>query len=719
MAAVWKDIRYGARLLARSPGFTLMAVLSLALGIGVNSAMFSIVNAVLWRRLPVPEPDRLVAIYTGERESRYDPSSYPDYVDFRDENQALSGLAAHNPVFLAYTKGQRTELILGEIVSGNYFSVLGIPAARGRTLLPSDDLAPGKSPVVVISHGFWQKRFASDPALVGRAIELNGRAFTVVGIAPEAFKGLSVGLAADVWVPMMMQSQVIPDKARRLDRRDAHWLLMTGRLKPGVTFDQARSQLETIAGRLGKRFPDSNGSRGIAVMPAGKVAVHPEADGALFGAAGLLMVVVGLVLCIASANIANLLLVRASARRREIAVRLAIGASRGQLVRQLLVESLLLALLGGAIGLLLAYWTIHLLVTFQPPMPVAISLNIGLDGRVLSFTLLLAVFTGLLCGLAPALRIRRPSLLLDLKGQTSAAPARQRFALRKLLVVVQVAVSLLLLIAAGLFLRSLGKAQSVDPGFRTHGSLITSFQLGLADYSEARGQAFSEQILERARTLPQVRSAALTDWVPLSLGLRTRAIFIEGQAPERKGKGVEIDSAAVDPAYFQTLGIGLFQGREFDARDRVGAPGVTVINQGMAHRFWPGENPLGKRFSIVGTGGPFLQVVGVVRNGKYRTLGEDPRAYFYLPLAQNYSPIVSLIVQTDGDMRGMAAALRGAVATIDPGMPIFEMSTSQPKYPSHRNPRCCLLFISPPLRCRSGNDRSRAPCARNGDGGHS
>ena len=333
--------------------------------------------------------------------------------------------------------------------------------------------------MAVISHTFWQRRFAGDPSLVGRTIKLNGRDFTVVGIAPERFKGLAVGLAADVWVPMMMQSQVMPDKPDRLDLRNAHWLLMTGRLKPRVALSQARSEMETVSHRLEQQYPDSNRGRGVSLMPAGKVAVHPEADGALRGAAGLLMVVVGLVLCIAAANIANLLLVRASARRREIAVRLAIGAGRGQLIRQLLVESVLLAFLGGVAGLLLASWTIRLLVAFQPPMPVAISLNIGLDTRVLLFTLLIAVLTGLLCGLAPALRIRQPDLVPDLKGQATAQPVR-RFALQNLLVVTQVSISLLLLIAASLFLRSLGKAESVDPGFRTHSALIVSFQFGLA-----------------------------------------------------------------------------------------------------------------------------------------------------------------------------------------------------------------------------------------------
>jgi predicted permease len=674
MTAVWKDVRYGARLLARSPGFTLVAVFSLTLGIGANSAVFSIVNAVLWRRLPVPEPDRLMALYTGESDSPYGPSSYPDYADFRDESRSFSGLAAHNPVFLAYSEGQQTELILGEIVSGNYFSVLGVPAAHGRTLLSGDDRVPGEAPVAVISHSFWQKRFAGNPAVVGQAIRLNGREFTVVGIAPEAFKGLSVGLAADVWVPMMMQSQVMPERAGQLDRRNAHWLLITGRLKPGVTLGQARSEMGTLARRLEQQFPDSNRDRGVSLVPADQVAVHPAVDGALLGAAGLLMVVVGLVLCIASANIANLLLVRASARRREIAMRLAIGASHGQLVRQLLIESLLLALLGGAAGLLLAYWTIRLLVTFQPSMPVAISLNVGLNGQVLLFTLVVAVLTGLLCGLAPALRVRQPALVADLKGQATEEP-RRRFALRNLLVVVQVAVSLLLLIAAGLFLRSLGKAQSVNPGFRTHGLLIASFQLGLSGYSEPRARAFSEQILERARALPSVRSAALTDWVPLSLGLRSRAIFIEGRPAERKGRGVEIDSALVDPAYFRTLGIGLLEGREFDSHDRPGSPDVAVVNQAMARRFWPGESPIGKQFSTVGISGPFLQVVGVVRDGKYRTLGEEPRAYFYLPLEQSSSPSLSLIVQTEGNVRDTAAALREAVRTFDPGLSIFEMKT--------------------------------------------
>ena len=677
MVSLIRDIQYGIRLLIKSPGFTFAAGCSLALGIGANTAIFSIVSAVLLQEPPVQDPDRLVELYSGDEDFLYGPSAYPDYVDFRDQNEVFSGLIAHSTVPLSYTADERTEPILGEIVSGDYFQVLGIRAAHGRTLLPEDDVTPGAHPVAVLNHGFWQRRFTADPQMVGKTVKLNGHQFTVVGIAPEEFKGLMPGLSAQIWVPMMMADQVKPDKPGRLALRDSHWISVKGRLKPGVTLEQAQAQAEIIGERLVQEYPDSNEGQQISLLSANRVAIHPMVDQALFGAAGLLLIVTALVLLIASANIANLLLVRASARRREIAIRLAVGAGRGQMIRQLLIESLLLALAGGAAGLLVAYWTVRSVVAFKPPVAVPIFLDLGLDSRVLWFTLVLSLLTGLICGLAPALKSTRPGLVAELKDeQTTLARAYRRFGLRNLLVIGQVAVSSLLLICAGLFIRSLQNAHAVDPGFTTRKAVIATLQPDLAGYDETRGRAFFQQLVERLEALPGVRAVTLTDWLPLSLGFKTEDVFIEGHEMAADDDGEEIDAATIGPNYFKTLGISLLRGRDFSPQDRDSTTGVTIVNETMVHRFWPAVDPIGKRLSIAGPGGPYLEVVGVASDGKYRSLGEDPRPYLYVPWSQHYATLLlKLVVQTAGEPAESMAAVRREILDLDANLPILELQT--------------------------------------------
>ncbi len=682
---MWQDFRYALRLLGRNPLFTLMATLSLAIGIGANSAIFSVVDAVLLRPLPVADPRSLAVIYSGPPDSRYDPSSYPDFLDFQAQNHSFSGLVAHSPLLVSYTNGDRSEQILGEIATADYFQVLGIPISRGRGFVAEEDQGPGAHPVVVVSDSFWRRRLDAAPDAVGRLLKLDGHDFRIIGIAPASFRGLTVGVVTDLWVPISMADQVAADRPGVRTRRDRHWLQIMGRLRPGTRLPAAQTDLGLIASRLAAEYPDSNRGHGVAVLAASSVVVHPEADAAVFGAAGLLGLVVGAVLLIAAANVANLLLARASARRRDIAIRLAIGASRLQLIRQLLVESVLLALLGGGAGLLLAAWVLALLVRFRLPLPISVTLEIGISSHALVFTFGLALLTGVLCGLAPALVSSRPRLVAEIKDDVTAAGGRRRrFGLSNLLVIAQVAVSLLLLIGAGLFVRSLESAQSIDPGFRITDVALATAQPAVTGYDETRVRAFYHELARRAAALPGVQAVAMTDWVPLTLGFKTKKIAVEGSGGEPMvgtaggtgpGAGVEVDSAVVEPGYFKALAIALLRGRDFNETDRATSPRVAVIDETMASHMWRGRDPLGARFRLVAGPAGWVSVVGVVRDSKVRSLGEAPRPYFYLPFAQSYSPSMTLLLVTAGAPEAVLPAVRREVAALDPNVPIAEATT--------------------------------------------
>jgi len=693
METLWQDLRYGVRVLLKSPGFTAVAVLSLALGIGANTAIFSLVNAVLLRPLPVAEPAALVFLFCGVRNSPYSVVSYPDYVDFRDQNKVFSGLATYSGIGLSLNAADQTELVSGAIVSGNYFDVLGVRAALGRTFLPEEDQTPGTHPVTVISHGLWQRRFGGDPNVVGQHLTLNGRAFTVIGVAPAGFNGTDLGETNDLYVPMMMQALVRPPRGGYsgemnpdlLSRRGAGWLGVIGRLKPGVKIEQAQAEIATIARQLEQAYPDSNRDRIATLFPVSKG--DPQSRGTLLSVAGLLMGVVGLVLLIACANVANLLLARASGRRKEVSIRLALGASRGRLVRQLMTESVLLALLGGVVGLLLALWTVDVLKRFPPPanfLPFAFDFSV--EGRVLGFTLLLSVLTGLIFGVAPALQASKPDLVPALKDESPALhQGSRRLALRNLLVIAQVALSLTLLIGAGLFLRSLRQAQSIDPGFNPEHVLVAPLNINLLRYTKPQGVEFYRQVVERVEALPGVQSASLARVLLLSGSGRTNSVMIEGQnGPDRESRGEGTGGGAevannttaanvVGLKYFQTMGIGLLRGRDFTAQDRDGAPGVVVINETFAKRYFPGQDPLGKRISLRGARGPWLEVVGITRDSKYRTLGEAPAPFVHLPLLQNHETGMTLHVRTGVDPAALIPAVRREIQALEKNLPATEI----------------------------------------------
>jgi predicted permease len=679
---LWQDLRYGARMLARQRGFTLAAGVTLALGVGANSVIFNLVNGLLLRPLPVEKPEQLAAVYTSDFSStQYGASSYPDYVDFRDRNQVFSTMAAYMPTPFSLNIDGSNERAFGEIVSGNYFSTLGVAPVLGRGFLPEEDRTPGERPVAVISHKLWQNRFGGDPAVVGRIVKLNGYPFTIVGVAPKNFSGLIRGIGMELWVPAMMMKQALPG-SNGLEERGSRSLFVMGRLKPGVTLEQARGNFRNIAGQLFKEWPQGwnnirNEPRAITLLPESEARVMPDFRLPLMLFMAMLMTVVGLVLLIACANVANMLLARATTRRKEIAVRLSLGAGRGRLIRQFITESVLLSLLGGAAGLLIARWATGLLMAFKPPAPVPIEIDLGADWRVFGFTFALALLTGVLFGLAPALAASRPDLATALKDESGAGSNRGR--LRNALVVAQVAISLLLLICSGLFLRGLRNADAIDPGFKTENLLLMSMDLQLQGYTEKTGPIFTDQLLDRVRALPRVESASLAEYLPLGLGGARRGVTIEGYAA-RPGESTEINCTAVSANYFESLRIPLLQGRAFTERDRQGTPGVVMINEAFAHRYWPGQNPIGKRIQLgmgqSGSDSSFNQeVVGVVKDGKYVILGEEATPFFYMNLAQQYQSSPTLIVRTRGNPIDVIPWVRNEAAVLDKSLAFYDVKT--------------------------------------------
>lgn len=692
METIFHDLRYGLRVLRASPGFAAVAVLSLALGIGANTSIFSVVNAALLRPLPVTEPDRLVFVFNGSRTSPWGVSSYPDYLDYRDKNEVFSDLLTYSSITMSARSDDQTDLISGSIVSGNFFDALGVRAAIGRTFTPEEDKTPNTHPVAVISHGLWERRFGGDPKTIGQQLALNGHAFTIIGVTPAGFNGPDVLEDNEIYVPIMMQALVRPPRGGfsgdmnpdLLSRRGSRWMKMIGRLKPGVSFEQAQAAMTTIAAGLEQAYPEDNRERIAALFPVSKV--DPQGYTQLISVAGLLLAVVGMVLLIACANVANLLLARASARRKEIAVRLAMGASRWRLVRQLLTESVLLSLAGGVVGLLLALWTIDLLKTATPASGIfSFTLDYRLDGRVLAFTFVLSLATGVIFGLAPALQASRSDLVPALKGEDSAAAqGRRSFSLRNLLVVAQVALSLVLLIGTGLFLRSLSNAQEIDPGFDADRILDAQLNINLLRYTKTQGREFYRQIVERVEALPGVESASLARIVPLSGSSRNLSFFIQGQdGPDNvsrsEGTGLDaenqyiVNTNVVGLKYFQTMGIPMLNGRDFTAQDNEGAPLAAIISESVARRYFGGQDPLGQRVSFRGAQGPWSEIIGVVRNSKYRTLGENPRPLVYVPLAQNHETGMALHVRTKVDPTSLAASMRREIQALDPNLPVTNL----------------------------------------------
>ena len=670
------DVKYGLRMLFRSPAFTVVAALSLALGIGANTAIFSLVNAVLLRPIPVEQAAQLASVFTTDQRNPGNlPLSHLNYKDLRDQNQVFTEMAAFTFAQVNWSTGRESEQIPAQVVSGNYFSLLGAPPSLGRGFLAEEDHRP--TPVAVLSHGFWERSLGSDPSIVGRTLTLNRMPFTVVGVAPKGFTGTLLGAGPSVWVPMSMHAVVQPNFDWYEQRRGL-FLFAFGRVKPGLGIEQARANLQSIFAQLEQAYPNDNKGRSAGAVPLLDARLNPGGQGGaqVVQISMVLMIVVGIVLLIACANIANLMLARASKRRKEIAIRLALGASRMRLLRQLMTESVLLSLLGGAVGLLLAYWLLDALVAADLQLPLPVDDTLSIDGRVLAFTGLLAIATGLLFGLAPAIQASKPDVVPVLKNETVPTGAGRgwlRFLnLRQALVVSQVALSLISLIAAGLFLRGLRDAQTTDTGFETRGVLVMNFNLGREGYTPERGQLFYDQVVDGVSGLPGVQHASVAQNPPLAGGF-LRSVMPEGMDTTARDR-ILVQVNSVSPGYLETLDIPLLRGRDFTATDTPGAPLVVVINETMAERFWPGQEAIGKRFTFFGDEA-FTTVIGIARNAKYNGIAEDPIPFIYQPVKQNYTPQAALHVRAAGDAASLAGAVRRQIQEIDPTLSVFNIRT--------------------------------------------
>ncbi|MGH8281838.1 MAG: ABC transporter permease, partial [Gammaproteobacteria bacterium] len=577
MRSFLQDLRFGLRLLVKTPGFAVIAILTLAIGIGLNTSIFSVVNAMLFRPMPVHSPQELVGIYNYEPGEfiTHAPLAYPDYVDFRDANHSFSGMLGYALRPMALDRGDDNQSVMGEVVTENYFQTLGISPLLGRVFNSSEGRVPGSDPIVVLSAATWKSRFGGNPAVIGTTIRVDGTLFTIIGVAPESFQGLSRGIAAELWVPMGMDTAV-HGGSDELHNRGGRWMFAMGRLKPGVALPQAQADLRTIAARLQQEYPTTNKDRNAGLLMASDVKILPGVDKVLYATSAVLMVIVGLVLLIACANVANMMLARATARRREIAVRLAMGAGRWRLCRQLLTESLLIALPGGALGLLAAAWSNGMLNSFSLPLPVRLALGLSLDLRVLLFTVLVSVLTAVAFGLAPALRVSRTDLAVTLKEEGSATSGtREKRRLHGALVVAQVSLSLLVLICAGLSVRSMWNASRIDPGFEAAGVVDASFNAGMRGDTPAQGAVFYQQLKQRVESLPGVTSAAYSNAVPLSFEIRDTEAIADGKQAVPRKQWPDVDTCNVGPGYFATMHIALLMGREFSDHDTESTPRVA------------------------------------------------------------------------------------------------------------------------------------------------
>ncbi len=676
MERLLKDLRYAVRGLLRRPGFTAVALLSLALGIGANTAIFTLLDTIFLQPLPVRDIARLAEVYTVSPDiPGYLPLSQLNLNDYRDLGGVFSDLALVAPLSLSLAGEGRPEQVPGQMVSARFFDMLGVRLALGRAFLPDEERVA--RPVVVLGDGLWRRRFGGDPHILGRAIRLNGHPLTVVGVAPPGFFGIDFVQRSELWVPAGLHDQILPEVLRAIwPIRRALAFSAVGRLKPGISFDQAGQALQALAGRLAQEYPDANRKRSVTLVPFGQALINPNVRQGYLQAGGLLVTMVGLVLFIACANLANMLLVRASGRRQEIAIRLAIGGSRSDLIRQLLVESLLLSLAAGAAGLLLAVVALDLMSAVQSPY-LPPSLPLRLDGTVLLFTLGLALATALLFGLMPALAASRPDLVPALKNEAAAARrggvVRRLGGLRHLLIAGQVGLSVVALVGAVLFLVSLRNAQRSDPGFERAHLALLSFDLDSVGFDEARGQLFLRQAAEQAAALPGVVSAAIGENLMLSDVGVSHILLVDSKAAPADQRTFA-QASAVSPGYFATMGIPILRGRALSESDRAGSRLVVVINQTMADKLWPGDNPVGRRFTILPSR-QVLEIVGVARDVKYNTLGEDPQLYIYLPEAQDYTSAVTLHVRTRGRPGMVLDAMRRQVQAMAPEMPITRVTT--------------------------------------------
>jgi predicted permease len=671
MGTLFQDIRFGLRMLAKNPGFTAVAVLTLALGIGANSTIFSWINSTLLNPIPgVVHTGDLVTVMRGERtEHPSPPFSYLDYLDLREHTHSFSGLLGYHDDFMSVTGNDKPERIYGALVTANYFEVLGVHPILGRGFLPAEERTRGGGAVAVISESVWRARLGSDRSIIGKSIQINRRLYTIVGVAPPDFQGCKTGLRTDVWIPLGMDSFVW--RSSRPEDRGAFWLNVLGKLQPGVNRRAAEGELNLLMQQIIEN--SRNIDRGPSQITLDPLWRSPfGANVYLYKTLPLLLALAAALLLLACANVANLLLVRSVTRRREVALRLSMGASRWRLVRQFMVESLLMALASGAVALAFTSWTAGTFAAFIPPVSVPITLNGHTDARVLLATMGISILSAMVFGILPALRTSRLAPAVVLKEEAgSISGGIHKSRLSSALVVAQISLSLLLLICAGLFIRSLRNAQQTYLGFDPNHVLLASYELGPVGYTREQGMEFHRQLLSKLESLPGVEAAALADFSPLSFTIHSDYVHPEGYVPQLH-ESMEVSRAEVSPNYFRTMRTPLVAGREFTDQDGQTAQLVAIVNQEFCDRYWPGQDPLGKRFRRYGD---WLNVVGVARNGKYRRLVYAPEPVIFLPLWQNYRGEVIIHVRASGDPQAYAAAVERTVHELNADLPVFDSIT--------------------------------------------
>ena len=673
-----QDIRYAVRGLRKSPAFAIIAILTLALGIGANTAIFTVVNAVFFHSIPVEDPKNLLEIFTvdqrkilGLTSNNNFPNSYPNAVDIQSRAQSFSGITIFSFAPVSMTVNGQPDQYFSNLVSGNFFDVLGVHAALGRTFRPEEDRELGAGPVIVLNYGFWQRKFAGDRNVIGQNVLVNGQGYTIIGVAPNGFQGTNVIGGPDMWIPMSMHDQILSGFTKVLfNERRFLGFNAVGRLKDGIRTEQARAELQSIAADLERAFPLANKGRSFTTQPVLESSISPNARGAFQRAGAMMMTVVGIVLLVACFNIANLLLARASGRKREMSIRAALGASRARIITQLLTEAVILSLAGGLLGLGLALVGRDVMWRYRPPLLPANGMDLSLDWHVLAFTMFIAIGTGVLFGLVPALQSSRPDLVSELKERAGGDLRKGRkINFRDVLIAIQVCVCLIALVGAGLFLLSLRNAQTMDPGFDTHNLAMMSFDLGALNYDAARAREFERRALEAAQNTPGVKAATMANTIPLFNGGFGRTLFREGEDTNSGQSGKVSQVSVISPEYLQTMGIPMVRGQVFDSTVREDTPRVAIVNQTAAKLIWPNEDPIGKRFKFF-KDNDFTQVIGIVHDSKYNTLGEDPIPYIYTPLLQNPQPAMTLFFRSQGDPRSVLNSVRTQVQAMDHNLPL-------------------------------------------------
>jgi putative ABC transport system permease protein len=678
MEAFWQDVRYGVRMLLKTRGLSAIIVLTLGLGIGANTAVFSVVNSFLLRPMPVEDPGR-IAVVAISHPGNTDPHgvSYLDLQDFRKNSGAFTDLLAYDLGFVGLSDGGRATRLTVSYVTGNFFSVLGVNPALGRLILPSEGQVSGADPILVLGNGFWRNHYGSDPSVVGRNVKVNGHAFTIVGVVPESFHGAYALAEMDAYLPITMAS-LEGGNEDFLQRRESHRLHVMGRLKHGVSFLQAQAALQVVANQLSAEYPVTDKDLRAHVFP--EPLARPEPDSAQQNpiVAAIFLALVSLVLLLACVNVANILLVRATSRQKELAIRCTLGAGRTRLLRQLLTESVILALLGGAAGALIGRWCSHLLGSIRFAADLPIRFDFSFDWRVFAYVAAIALFAGIAVGLVPALRASKanPNDALRESGRSNSGGAG-RHRLRNILVASQVAGSLIVIVAASLFVRSLQNAESVNLGFRPENVVNFTMDPGQIGYDQAHTKTFYRQLEDRVRSLPGIQSTSFAYSLPLGYYNNGGSVVAEGQVLQPGDRGVSAGYNSVGPGYFRTMRIPLLRGRTFTDADTETSRRVAVVNERFAKLLWPNQDPIGKRFSYKGEKGPFVEVVGVTRDGKYQFIFEDPIAYFFLPLSQEFKTLHVLQVKTIGPPESVATAVRNEIRNFDPDLPIFDVGTME------------------------------------------